>query len=81
MTKYQSELLPAGLTRRKLGNPYVHKDAVDRKKCLVSREVLGGPATHCGQQLWHMPVLPHGVWTSTDMGGSGAYTADSFTSS
>lgn len=81
ITKHQSELLPAGLTRRKLGNPYIHKDAVGRKKYLVSREVPAGPATHCSQQSWCMPILPHGVQTSTDMGGSVGYTADFFTSS
>lgn len=55
MTKRQSELLPAGLTGWKLGDPHVHKDAVDWKKCLISREVPASPTTHCSQQSCACP--------------------------
>ena len=55
MTKHQSELLPAGLTGWELGDPHVHKDAVDRKKCLISREVPASPTTHCSQQSCACP--------------------------
>lgn len=46
LTKCQCELLPAGFTHWKLGDPHVHKGTADRKKCLVSREVSASPIIH-----------------------------------
>ena len=79
MTKQQSELLPAGLNRWKRGDPHVHQDAVDRKKCVVSREVPASPTTRCSQQSQYVPIFPYGVWTTRIWGRLLEHT-DSFTS-
>lgn len=55
------------------------------QRCCRQEEMSGKQRrpsrSHCSQQLWCMPILPHGVWTSADMGAGSWHTADSLPSS